>query len=516
MTSSYQDNTEINNNDTNYNFKNEENSFKQFLPNNYNNETSEEITNYEDIAKAQLEADKLLNEFDENSITNNNLVFNRQSVSLLKIYKHFFESIDWLFLILAILGGIGAGVCQPILFYLNASVFSNIGNTSEERISGPPHIVEMILQLRKNSIHQSMNKNVRKQLIFGAISFVSNFLLGAFWLLIGSRCSFNFKKKYFTLLLAQEQGWFDSFNTYELSTKVQAQLEQIEMGVGIRVGFVLTSIIQLIMGYIFAFFSCWKCALVMLSVTPVVVIVYIILNKCLKKGIILSRKVWENAGGIAEELIYNIKTVASFANFEYELGRFYEKVDIVWRLDLMNACKLAFSNGFVVFLLHSCTFLCFIYGRTLIGKDINYIKGRDLNGADVFTAGITVFVGLMTINIIGPNLKGIQESCSAASDYFNLYNRQPLINYSQSIERPPQIEGKIEFHGVNFYYPSDSEKKLILNGMELIFEQGKKVAIVGESGCGKSTIVNLIERLYDINEGQILIDGIEVNKYDIE
>ena len=517
MDSYYQDNIEKKNNEnSNYNFKTEDNSFKQFFPNNHNYEISDEITNYEDIAKAQLEADKLLNEFDEHSITNNNLIFNKQSVSLLKIYKHFFEPIDWVFLFLAILGGIGAGVCQPIIFYLNSAVFSSIGNTSEEIISGPPQIVEMIKQLRKESIHKTMNKNVRKQLIFGAISFVSNFLLGAFWLLIGSRCAYNFKKKYFTLLLAQEQGWFDSFNTYELSTKVQAQIEQIEMGVGIRVGLVLTSVIQLIIGFIFAFVCCWKCALVMLSVTPVVIIIYFILDKCLRKGIILSRKVWENAGGIAEELIYNIKTVASFANFEYELGRFYEKVDIVWRLDLMNACKLAFSNGFVIFLLHSCTFLCFIYGRTLIGKDINYIKGRDTNGGDIFSTAISVYVGLQTINIIAPNLKGIQESCSAASDYFNLYNRQPLIDYSQSIERPPQIEGKIEFHGVNFYYPSDSEKKLILNGMELLFQPGKKVAIVGESGCGKSTIVNLIERLYDINEGQILIDGIEVNKYDIE
>ena len=215
-------------------------------------------------------------------------------------------------------------------------------------------------------------------------------------------------------------------------------------------------------------------------------------------------------------MIYNIKAVASFANFEYELKRFYEKVEIVWRIDLMNSYKLSFSNGFIVFLLHSCIFLCFIYGRTLIGKDINYIQGRDLTGGDVFATALSIFVGLQTINIIAPNIKEIQESCSAASDYFNLYNRKPLIDYSQSNEKPPQIEGKIEFHGVNFYYPTDSNKKLILNGMELLFEPGKKVAIVGESGCGKSTIVNLIERLYDINEGQILIDGIEVNKYDIE
>ena len=286
----FQNSTERFNSDTyTYNIKGKNYSDKDDFSHNNKYETD----------KAQLEAEELIKNFKENSITKNNLMFQKQSISLFRIYAHLFKPLDWLFLILAIIGGIGAGVCQPAIFYLNSEIFSSIGNTSEQTISGPPQIVEMILQIRKNSIHNSMNNNVRKQLIFGAISFVSNFLSGTFWLLIGSRCIYNLKKKYFTVLLAQEQGWFDSFNTYELATKVQAQLEQIEMGIGIKVGFVLSSVIQLIMGFVFGFISCWKCTLVMLSVTPVVVIVYIILNNILRKGIILSRKIWENAGGIA-------------------------------------------------------------------------------------------------------------------------------------------------------------------------------------------------------------------------
>ena len=223
-------------------------------------------------------------------------------------------------------------------------------------------------------------------------------------------------------------------------------------------------------------------------------------------------------GGIAEEMLYNIKTVASFANFEYELQRFYEKVEIVWMIDLMNAFKLWLINGIIVFLLFLDLFLCFIYGRTLIKKDYNAPKGRDFSGPDVFASGLCTLIGLSSINIIEPNIKVIQESCAAASDYFNLLNRKPQMDYSQSIERPPlsQLQGKIEFRGVNFHYPSDPDKKLILDNLNLAFEPGKKIAIVGESGCGKSTNVNLIERLYDITGWQLFIDGIEINKYDIE
>jgi ABC-type multidrug transport system fused ATPase/permease subunit len=184
------------------------------------------------------------------------------------------------------------------------------------------------------------------------------------------------------------------------------------------------------------------------------------LTRNLRKGIIIGRKIWENAGGIAKEMLYNIKTVASFANFEYELQRFYEKVEIVWMIDLMNAFKLGLINGIIVFLLFLDLFLCFIYGRTLIKKDYNAPKGRDLSRPDVFASGLCTLIGLSSINIIGPNIKVIQESCAAASDYFNLLNRKTQMDYSQSIERPPlsQFQGKIEFCGVNFHFPSDPEK----------------------------------------------------------
>jgi ABC-type multidrug transport system fused ATPase/permease subunit len=216
-------------------------------------------------------------------------------------------------------------------------------------------------------------------------------------------------------------------------------------------------------------------------------------------------------------MLYNIKTVASFANFEYELKRFNEKVDLVYNLDLINSCRLAFVVGFLIFFLNLCIFIAFMYGRTLIGKDYNTNKGRDFTGGDVISAAFCTLMGIAGIGMIAPTLKMIQEACSAASDYFNLYERKPEMDLSQSIEKPPleNIQGLIEFKGVDFYYPSDPNKRLILNGIDLTFEPGKKVALVGESGCGKSTTVNLIERLYDICGGELLIDGLDIRKYDI-
>ena len=127
-------------------------------------------------------------------------------------------------------------------------------------------------------------------------------------------------------------------------------------------------------------------------------------------------------------------------------------------------------------------------------------------------------IGLIGLGTGAPNLKVIQEACTATSDYFTLYEREPQIDHSQSVEKPPRenIFRKIEFKNVKFIYPSEPNKRVILEGMNLLFEPGKKVALVGESGCGKSTTVNLIERLYEICEGEILIDNMDIKKYDIK
>ena len=465
-----------------------------------------------DLEKAQREAQQLLAEGNADQLMKDKLMFEQQKVSLFRIYAHLCEPIDYLFLFLAIVGSIGAGISMPIMSYLSSDVYSDVGNTSESRDT------QANVELMKSIVKKTMNDQIKKQLIYGALSFVCNFMSVTFWSLVGNRCVYNLKKKYFTIILAQEQGWFDSNNAFEFSTKVQAQLEQVEQGIGDKVGLVLTMISQCIVGFIFSFIASWKLTLVMLCVAPVILFFSMFLMFALKKGMILSRKTWETAGGIAEEMLYNIKTVASFANFEYELRRFYEKVELTWRIELINTCKLGFAVGFIIFFLNLCIFIAFIYGRTLIRKDYNSNKGRDFTGGDVISAAFCTLMGIAGIGMIAPNIKTIQESCAAASDYFNLYDRKPVMDLTQSIERPPlsDIHGRIVFNGVNFYYPSDENKRLILNGIDLVFEPGQKVALVGESGCGKSTTVNLIERLYDITGGQLLIDGIEIHKYDIQ
>ena len=489
----------------------QDNALKRAPTSDYNRQVMKKKKTFEvDTDKAQKEANDLLNEDNAQQIMNKKLMFEKQDVGLCKIHCHLLEPLDWFLLVLALVGSIGSGASMPLLSFFNSDVLSDIKNTSE--IRGMSEVELMYYIVKKTMDHQ-----IKLQLISGAISFVCNFLNTFCWSLIGNRCIYNLRKKYFTLILAQEQGWFDANNAYEFSTKVQGQIGQVSSGVGQIIGSLTTTVIQCVIGFVFAFLSSWKLTLVMLCVAPIIIFSTSLLVKTLKTGIIIARQMSEVAGGIAEEMLYNIKTVSSFANFEYELKKYYEKVDLVWTINLINSCKFGFAMGFIIFFINLCIFIAFIYGRTLIGKDYNSTKGRDFTAGDVVSAAFCTLMGISGISSITPYIKTIMEACSAASDYFNLYERRPAMDLSNSNERPPlsDIQGRIVFNDVNFYYPSDPNQRLVLNGLNLVCEPGQKVAIVGESGCGKSTTVNLIERLYDVIGGQVLIDGIDVKRYDI-
>ena len=238
-----------------------------------------------------------------------------------------------------------------------------------------------------------------------------------------------------------------------------------------------------------------------------------------RRSLILSRKVYEIAGGIAEEVLYNIKTVVSFSNFEFEKERFNTHIDRVHELHKEGAFRFAACTGGVMFFLFFTFVVGLLYSkRLLINRAYNSNTGELFKSGDIMTVNMATTMAIMLIGVIAPNIMIIQEACVAASDYFTLYKRVPKIDEKDSNYKPQRnlVKGKIEFMNITFIYPLDEKKKKILNGLNFMFEPGKKVALVGESGCGKSTTVNLIERLYNITDGEVLIDDVDIRKYNLK
>ena len=151
---------------------------------------------------------------------------------------------------------------------------------------------------------------------------------------------------------------------------------------------------QLISGLVIAFTSSWKLTLVMLCVAPAILICIIYLVTSMKKAIILSRKTYEYAGGIAEEMLYNIKTVASFANFDFETNRFNRFVDKVHVLESEKALKLGGSIGAIIFFLNFTFVAAILYARKLI------TDGSGMKSGDVMTVIFSTIMAEVLLQIL--------------------------------------------------------------------------------------------------------------------
>ena len=445
-----------------------------------------------------------------------NLMFEEQKISPMKLYCHLSNKCEVILMVIGFIGSMGSGVAAPLMTYLFGDTFNEFTGVTEE-------LLEMVDENTKREMFEvfkhNIDKMVKKLLYIGTGMFFAFFIAKFMWNLCGIRQMQHLKESYFATILKQEQGWFDANNAFEFATKVQAQIEQITLGVGGKFGLVIILSAQLVVGLIIAFYTSWVLPLVMLSVTPCIVAAVIYLVTALKKTMVGSRKSFEKAGGVAEEVLYNIKTVTSFSNFEFEMKRFNKLIDDVHMYNSEKALKLGGSVGVILFFIFITFFISIIYARKLIGDHIyNINKNKKFTQGDLMTVIFSTLIAVVSIGTIAPNIKIIQESAIASSDYFTPYERKPQIDLSNSILKPPrdQVKGKIEFIDVDFIYPSDPNERTILHKLNLTIEPGKKVALVGESGCGKSTTVNLIERLYETTSGQVLIDGIDIKKYDLE
>ena len=456
---------------------------------------------------------------DEDIKTNKSKSKKNESASVCKLIYHLSGKTEVFLIILGTIGSIISAVSGPIMSYTFGGAINDFSDIQDLDKSDPNY------QIKLDEFVKNVKGVYTRYLILGTILFISNFFQAFGWQYSAFRQIHKLKENYFTLIISQEQAYFDNNNSFELVTKVQTQLEQIELGLGDKFGFVIQKAFTVISGIVISFIVNWKLSLIVLTVAPLTLFLIFYFTASLKTSSKITKQSYEKAGGIAEEVLYNIQTICSFGNFEFEKKRFNINIDNVFKCEKQKAFKYGFSQSIMGLSTYIAFTVAIFYGKKLISQNEQNISGEQFKVGDMLTVILNMNTAVWSFTTIAPNLKIIIDAINSASDYFILLHRQPQIHFSLfPIKKNKKgIVGEIEFKNVSFSY--DGIKK-VLDNFSLKVSPGKKIALVGESGCGKSTVVNLLERIYEIdfynkeededdNKG-IFLDNINIKKYDIE
>ena len=220
-------------------------------------------------------------------------------------------------------------------------------------------------------------------------------------------------------------------------------------------------------GILISFLVSYKLSLVVLTVAPLTLFLICYFTNNVKKASQISKKAYERAGGIAEEILYNIQTVCSFGNFDYEKERFNKNIETVFICDKNKAFKFALSQSAIGLSTYIAFTVAIFYGKKLIlEKEINYNNGNEFKVGDILVVILSMNTAVWSISCIAPNLKIIIDAINASHDYFELLNREPKIYYSLFPIRKPkeEIYGEINFKNITFSYDGNQN---ILNNFNL-------------------------------------------------
>jgi ATP-binding cassette subfamily B (MDR/TAP) protein 1 len=405
------------------------------------------------------------------------------------------------------------GICCSVV--AGVCIIENLGMIND-------FVVILSEDMKKEEKISEFKKIFVKEIYWGIGTFFMEWFMYFSFEYISYKVMIRIKICYLRILFSMDKSWFDNMDktTNELISDVEREISIIYSSLGIDVGNIIKLLTTIIYCIVKGFkinvpITLIKLVFIISYTVSVILLIIIMIKESNKK-----KKAYDVQGAYLCSIIKNIKGIVGFGNFDYEENLFKEEIEKSNKIFKSYNWKTSATNAFEDFI---CDF-SMATNNAIIGRYIyeNLVNEKNYNVDTIFTAagaidGLGIYIGELI-----PNVRQLIQCVDISKFYsnlkqlylekFNLENERndlifrEIVEDNETNQEINDIQGKISFINVGFSYFKENISDFILKDFNVVFEAKKITVISGESGSGKSTIINLIEKIYEVDEGQILID----------
>lgn len=312
----------------------------------------------------------------------------------------------------------------------------------------------------------------------------------------------------------------DKFSPSSIVTRTTTDVTNVQFSFMMTIRMVLRAPLMMLFALIMCFIMAPGLAWIFLIIIPLVLFILLFIASKAHRRFVLIFNTYDDLNESVEEDVDGIRVVKSFDRKSYHVSHFNKVSDFIYKNYVANERLLSFNNPFMNFAIFTAMILISILGSKIITSNVEVVNS--LNGliaspvnltveslSSLFTYVMMIFMALMMVSMVYVMITIARNS---AERIVEILDEVPDIrNNDHPIMEVPN--GNVDFNHVSFGYAAG---KYVLNDVDLHFKEGETVGIIGPTGSSKTSLVSLMARLYDVNEGNVEIGGIDVRDYDIK
>ncbi|XP_059046777.1 multidrug resistance protein homolog 49-like isoform X2 [Achroia grisella] len=321
------------------------------------------------------------------------------------------------------------------------------------------------------------------------------------------------KQRFLQSVLRQDITWYDLNTTMNFATKVSDDVEKYREGIGEKVPMLVYLVMSFVTAVIISFCYGWELTLIILSCAPVIIATTAVVAKIQASLTSQELSAYSVAGVVAEEVLSAIRTVVAFGGEKKEIARYSARLDPAKKMGTKKGIWSGLGSGVMWFIIYCTYSLAFWYGVGLILESRQEAK-------PVYTPAVLMIIffsvlqGAQNVGLTSPHMEAITSARASAGAIFSVLDRKPVIDSLSNEGDKPELTGDLELKDVYFKYPARPDVQ-VLNGINLKLNRNETVALVGSSGCGKSTVLQLLQRMYDPETGSVTASGNDLRNINV-